>query len=538
MTRVLRGLNTLAVMPTGAGKSLCYQLPASLLKGITVVVSPLIALMQDQCDKLNELGIAAVQINSAVDTRTLRDAEEAIAESRARIVFTTPERLADAEFRAMLKKQQLSLFVVDEAHCISQWGHDFRPAFVEIGTVLPELGSPPVLALTATANEDVMADIAKQLRIPAAGMLTGSSYRPNLQLAVESMQDDRTKLQRLVEVVASSEGPTIVYAATVKAVESVHAALLEAGLAAVHYHGKMSSLHRKANQQLFMSDQKRVMVATSAFGLGIDKADVRLVVHYQMPAALDVYYQEAGRAGRDGAPARCVLMFLAGDRAVQQFFLNGRYPTQSDGEAVIATLSAEQHRNGSAWTLDSLQEKLQRPASKLRVLLNLLRQEGWLQIDGEGGITPCVDFKGRSDLQGLLTRYVSKSEQDQARLEQMTAYAQTGGCRWRAMLDAFEETLPSHAERCLRCDNCHRIEAHERQVAPIVLSSNEVPPQQSASPRSNFTEGDSVRVRRYGLGTVVEATSESVTVAFQAGAQQRCFHPDFVKAARSPSALT
>ena len=528
MERALRGLNTLAVMPTGAGKSLCYQLPATLLPGVTVVISPLIALMQDQCDKLNELGISAVQLNSALDAQALRDAELAVADGSARIIFTTPERLADTEFQALLKRLKIALLVVDEAHCISQWGHDFRPAFIEIGTVLPELGSPPVLALTATANDEVVADITRQLRIPAAGVLAGCSYRPNLQLRVEAASDERAKLARVVEIAASAEGPTIVYAATVKAAASIHQALLEAGIAASLYHGKLSAAQRQESQQAFMGGQVNTMVATNAFGLGIDKADIRLVVHYQVPARLDVYCQESGRAGRDGAPARCVLMFLAGDRAVQQFFLNGRYPTVDDGNALVALLENPQ-KDGRPWTPDLLKETLQRPASKLRVLLNLLRREGWIQIDDDGCISLSSAAADRPDLQALLTAYVARGEQDRGRLEQMVAYAQTGACRWRTLLEAFEEPLHLQGQRCLSCDNCLRMAAHERELAATVAASEGEPSITAAMDRKRFAEGDAVRVRRYGAGTVVEASRESITVLFDGVKERRCFHPDFVK---------
>ena len=534
MTRALRGLNTLAVMPTGAGKSLCYQLPATLLQGVTVVVSPLIALMQDQCEKLRALGIAAVQLNSALDAQGAREAELAVEESRARVVFTTPERLGDPALQSTLKRQRVALLVVDEAHCISQWGHDFRPAFTEIGTLLPELGSPPVLALTATANDDVTADIARQLRIPAVGVLAGSSYRSNLQFSVETAADDAGKLRRTGEIVSAAEGPAIVYAATVKAAETVHAALLQAGVAAGLYHGKLPASQRQASQQAFMSGQTAVMVATNAFGLGIDKPDIRLVLHYQMPSGLDVYYQEAGRAGRDGQPSRCVLLFLAGDRAVQQFFLNGRYPSLEDGQSLM-TLLARSPQPAEPWTLERIRQSLQRPVSKLRVLLNLLRREGWLHIDDEGRVSACADAAPLPELQALLARYVDKSEQDHARLEQMVSYAQTGGCRWRTLLEGFEEAAPFEQGRCLTCDNCQRMLAHERQSEPIIVPAA---PSAAVMPgRARFAEGDCVKVRRYGAGTVIEANSESVTVAFAGARQKRCFHPDFVKLARPTGAM-
>jgi ATP-dependent DNA helicase RecQ len=548
--RALRGLSTLAVMPTGAGKSLCYQLPATLLDGITVVVSPLIALMQDQCDKLRQLGIAAVQLNSAVDAEQAAAAEQAIAGGSARIAFVTPERLVEPGFMKLLTKRHIGLLVVDEAHCISHWGHDFRPAFTEVGTMLPALGSPSVLALTATASDEVTADIARQLNIPAAGVLTGSSYRPNLHFSVETMNDEAAKVRRTIELLSDEPGSAIVYAATVKAAEAVHAALREAGLPAGLYHGQLRVAERQAAQQAFMAgvaDGGRLMVATNAFGLGIDKADIRLVLHYQLPAGLDVYYQEAGRAGRDGEPARCKLLYLAGDRAVQQFFLNSRYPTVDDGLKMLATLSTEA---AEPWTLAGLKTRLQRPATKLRVLLNLMRRQRWLDVDGGGRIHVADGAAAMDGIEALLARYVEKSEQDQQRLEQVVFYAQTGGCRWRTLLEAFEE--PPFFQRCGSCDNCRRMAAFESDAS----SSDAAPPAPAAPtapapaspPRAGgsaphdastarFRAGDAVRVRRYGAGIVTEATADAVTVDF-GGKQRRCFHPDFVRPGRAAAVAT
>jgi ATP-dependent DNA helicase RecQ len=290
--RVLAAQNTLAVMPTGAGKSLCYQLPALLLAGRTVVVSPLIALMKDQCESLRARGIEAVQVNSAVDAESLHAAEEAIADGTARIVLTTPERLADADFMALLQRQPTSLLVVDEAHCISQWGHDFRPAFLEIAPAHKKLGKPTVLALTATATDAVTADIREQLGIAKSGVVNTGAYRPNLHYRVEQVAREQDKLARVLALVSAAEGSGLVYTATVKAADAVYEALVAADIPALRYHGKLGAAERRAAQDAFMEGRVRVMVATNAFGLGIDKADIRFVLHYQMPAGLDAYYQE------------------------------------------------------------------------------------------------------------------------------------------------------------------------------------------------------------------------------------------------------
>ena len=528
--RVLAGRSVFAVMPTGAGKSLCWQLPAAARDdGLTLVVSPLIALMQDQCAKLEQLGMRGVALNSALDAADGAAALQALRDGAARVLFTTPERLAgDPALMDALAARGVALFVLDEAHCLSQWGHDFRPAFLELGRVRRALGAPPLLALSATASAEVIEDVQRHFGLDALEVVNTGVYRANLHCAAEAFEDDAARAERLLAIVRATPGAGIVYAATVKMAVAVHAALAGAGESAALYHARLGAALRCEAQQRFMSGERRVMVATNAFGLGIDKPDTRFVVHCQMPASLDAYYQEAGRAGRDGAPADCILLYQPRDRAVQQFFMTGRYPRLADLQALCDALE-QAPEQGGAWTLAALQHAL--PAlgrTKLQVALALLRDERVVAMNRRRELALTRRAVSDASLGRMLQVYADKAAADHESLERMVYYARCGRCRWRVLLEHFDEPAPF--ERCGSCDICLRHAALQAEGAPRPAAADVAPGPPESSAGAAFAPGQAVRVPRFGAGRVAACDAQTVTIDF-AGGGRRSFMSAYVEPA-------
>ncbi len=348
--RVMAGQSALAVMPTGSGKSLCYQLPALALPGLTLVISPLIALMKDQVDQLNHLGLPATVINSTVLREQQRNRLEQAIAGRIKLLYVAPERFQNDEFRTGLARSNVSLFAVDEAHCISLWGHDFRPDYLRLRRVIQELKSPRVLALTATATPAVRRDILTQLGIEGAPQVVSGFDRPNLYLEVREVATTAEKVRSIVDL-ARWAPLGIVYAGTRKNVSEIHASLRRAGVEAAAYHAGLSLPDRKAVQERFMKSSESVIVATNAFGMGIDRSQVRFVVHADIPDSLEAYYQEIGRAGRDGEPARCLLLFSYADKWIPEFFIDSSHPPADILKYVFSKIcrSGRAEIAGDAW---------------------------------------------------------------------------------------------------------------------------------------------------------------------------------------------
>jgi ATP-dependent DNA helicase RecQ len=345
---VLNARDTLVILPTGGGKSLCYQVPALLLDGLTIVLSPLISLMKDQVDALEAKGIPATFINSSLTSSQISDRLGRAQRGEVRLLYLAPERFDFGSAAERIAAMGVSLLAIDEAHCISEWGHDFRPSYRRVRDIREKLGSPPTLALTATATPEVRRDIARVLGLHNPEVVLTGFDRPNLRWHVVRTKNDSEKDGTLIEILGRHDGVAIVYAATRKTVDRVAQMLSRSGIRAEAYHAGLDDQRRREVQDAFMSEQVRVIVATNAFGMGIDKRNVRLVIHHAMPGSLEAYYQEAGRAGRDGDTADCYLLHAFQDRFTHEFFIKAACP---DREVVTAVYYAACNRSAKDGSL-------------------------------------------------------------------------------------------------------------------------------------------------------------------------------------------
>lgn len=458
---ILSGRDTLVIMPTGGGKSLCYQLPALMLPGVTLVISPLIALMKDQVDALNARGIAAAMINSSQSWEEQRGCLDQLRRGELKLVYVAPERFRAQSFVDALRGIKISLFAVDEAHCISQWGHDFRPDYMRLGEALEKLGRPTCAAFTATATPEVRGDIANNLGLRKPSIFVSGFGRDNLSFAIRQVDKRKDKIGRVLKLI-DSNGVGIIYCARRKSVEAVSVELRQEGVRHVIYHGGMTATERDAAQERFVRGVVPVAVATNAFGMGIDRADIRFVCHYEMPGSIEAYYQEAGRAGRDGKPAYCEMLFCYADKSTQEFFIDGANPPLSLVFSVYSVLQRNANAQGETFMpVDEIKDALPGKVNGMAVsaALSLLRRHGVIdrfdspdtRVRGTRVLKQCRSAGELGlDARGLLL----KRERDEDKLRRLIQFAYAKNCRQQWILEYFEDP---DATDCGQCDRCrHR----------------------------------------------------------------------------------
>jgi ATP-dependent DNA helicase RecQ len=450
MEAVLAGRDTLAIMPTGSGKSLTYQLPALVMEGPTLVVSPLLALIEDQYNKLKAAGVPIVRIDS---TRTAKERAAdlaAVREGSIKLVMITPESVNTPTTQEALAGVKFSLFCVDEAHCVSQWGHDFRPSYLGLKRAAQVLGRPPILGLTATATPAIADDVLVQLGMKDPKVCRVSFHRPNLAFDVRKVAGEADKLRQLGKLIQRLRRPGIVYCATVRAVDDLYVALRHGKIPVERYNGKMTADEREKSQASFMQPgRKVVMLATNAFGLGIDKPDIRYIIHYQMPGSPEAYVQEAGRAGRDGKPARCVLLNQPDDLAIQEHFLKEAHPTKSQARMVAEGLYAWSDE-GKEVSVRDLALSMALPERRVRVILSVLEAMGVAEEVKAARWKGVEPKPTRDQIDKAASVFEARRISDRRRLASLLSYMNTQRCRVQMLRSYFGEP---EGEKCWLCDS-------------------------------------------------------------------------------------
>ena len=494
MRAVLRRRDALVVLPTGAGKSAIYQIPAVLLPGPTVVISPLLALQQDQIAALNERDdekVRAVRVSSAETPKQQREAIREIREGRAEFLFITPEQLSNPERMAEVRDLKPGLVAVDEAHCISAWGNDFRPDYLALGEMIEGIGRPPILALTATASPPVRDDVIERLHLRNPEIHVSGLDRPNLFLEVTYCPDEAYRWRRLTALLDQAERPGIVYVPTRRAAEELAEKLTNAGYPADFYHGGMSGGVREQRHEDFTNDKVGIMVATSAFGMGIDKANIRWVAHVALPDSPDSYFQEIGRSGRDGENAHALLLWRSEDEAIQRFFTGGG-PDETELRELAAAL-----REGPQ-TKTELKERTGFGPRKVGQLLGLLEQVGAATPGSGNKITvPLFAPLPAAAAEAAVAEHERQQNIQRSRTDMMRAFAESRACRTQTLLAYFGEA--TSGERCGHCDNCQDGTADE----VVAESSDEL-----------FPVHSQVRHTEWGTGMVMGYEEDKMTVLF------------------------
>jgi len=490
----LAGRDTLLVLSTGAGKSAVYQIAGLLTPGATVVVSPLIALQRDQVQALRERAAGgAAQLNSAVPAAEREETLAELAEDALEFVFLAPEQLARADVLDELAVANVSLFVVDEAHCISEWGHDFRPDYLRLGAVIEALGRPTVLALTATAAPPVRDEIVQRLGLRDAEVIVRGFDRPNLRFAVEPFHGEHAsarKQRALTDRIAASPPPGIVYVATRREASALADALCERGLRAAAYHAGMRAAERDAVQERFMDGDVDVVAATIAFGMGIDKHDVRWVFHAEVSESPDAYYQEVGRAGRDGEPAEVVLFYRPEDLGLRRFFAGGG---KVEPDELAHVLEAVRGHRGPV-PPGELQAATELSQTKLATALARLEEIGAVDVGPDGDVARAHGAPAPDDaVSAAAEAEAHRRAFDRSRVDMMRSYAETDGCRRGFLLSYFGEPFEPP---CGRCDNC--------EAGRVAAPTRDVP----------FALGARVAHRDWGEGVVQRYDGETMTVLF------------------------
>src|SRR6476646_7347357 len=470
---ILSGKDAVVVMPTGSGKSLCYQLPAMMMEGATLVVSPLIALMKDQVDALQARGLPATFINSSIPESEQHARIESLRRREHKLVYIAPERFRSSRFNAALQSIPISLFAVDEAHCISTWGHDFRPDYLRLRHVIRSLGNIRMLALTATATPYVRSDIIQQLGLEKPQTFVSGFDRPNLRIEVVHTEKEREKITRIKRLAQAHDGSGIVYTSTRKAVEQVGRELKKAGLSVATYHAGMSDAVRVRAQEDFMSGRTQMIVATNAFGMGIDKRDIRFVVHYQMPGSIEAYYQEIGRAGRDSLPSTCVLLFNYADKNTHDFFIEGSYPELPLIKDVYNALVRTELKQIHLSTSELAHLCGHKNEMAIQSALYLLERAGHIERTasnrGENGRRQARTIVMRDELPGtplrVDPRQVSgRADLERRKLRELIEFCYTEDCYRGHILDYFGDR--HHTRECGTCGNCApATEVREREVS-------------------------------------------------------------------------